>query len=319
MPANTLYQYPDKSASWNERDLLIFAASIGCEPNELQFSYELHPKFSAFPTYPIVLTFKHDYTTTTSFADHFSRHLTPPKDFTPGFPALNIKRVVDGERTLQIVKRLPKTSEGRQFIIRSNVIGVWDKGVGKSTIVKTSHDLVERVESAQHEMLYAHMTETAIFMSQGGWRGPNEGKPATSPAPPTDSAPDARVRHHVSPAAHLLYRLNGDYNPLHATHVEEAVVQPTPIMHGLYTWNVAARLILKTFANGEANALQSFQASFASPVRPGEVLETEMWELEDAAEGARTIRFETKVGGKVVLARGSAVLHDTDDRTRSKL
>ena len=119
--SETLYEYPLKPVSWNERDVLLFANSIGCEPSELQYLYvsleeiarssvanasrqELHPKFSAFPTYPIVLTFKHDYQTITSFKRHFTRHLTPPKGFVPGFPELDIDKVVDGERTLEIYK-----------------------------------------------------------------------------------------------------------------------------------------------------------------------------------------------------------------------
>lgn len=37
--SDTLYEYPLKPVAWNERDVLLFANSIGCEPAELQFLY----------------------------------------------------------------------------------------------------------------------------------------------------------------------------------------------------------------------------------------------------------------------------------------
>ena len=192
-------------------------------------------------------------------------------------------------------------------MIKSSVIGVWDKGAGKSTILQTEHLLVERVAQGE-DYVYTRMTETAIFMHQGGWGGPNPRSPSAPPATPKMS-PTARFTHHIPRHAHLLYRLNGDYNPLHATSIPAAVVQPTPIMHGLYSWNVVARGLLATFTSGtNARALKSFRARFVSPVRPGDVLETAMWLCKDCNIGQTVVRFETSVAGNVVLAAGQAVL-----------
>lgn len=212
---------------------------------------------------------------------------------------------------MQIITPLPKSSNGRRFFIRSQVTNLWDKGPQKPTIVQTTHDLIELLVSSSspkplEEVIYARMSETAIFMAQGGWRGPNPGKKPSPPSAPTERKPDATFTHHISATAHLLYRLNGDYNPLHATEVKEAVVQPTPIMHGLYSWNAVARGVLNAFGGGKAKALKSFRASFASPVRPGDVLETEMWVCGEEEGGVWEVRFVTRVGEKVVLANGLA-------------
>lgn len=151
-------------------------------------------------------------------------------------------------------------------------------------------------------------------MGQGGWGGPNDASPRSLPSPPA-SVPCTRThRHEIPKNAHLLYRLNGDYNPLHATSVEAAVVQPTPIMHGLYSWNVVSRVILATFTDSRPEMLKSFRARFAAPVRPGDVLEIEMWELEGGE-----VRFVTKVGGRVVLDKGVAVLNLKGSREKGKL
>lgn len=105
-------------------------------------------------------------------------------------------------------------------------------------------------------------------------------------------------------------RLNGDYNPLHAT--------PEPgqkmgfggaIIHGLYSWNSTAHGVLKELGGSDPRNLKEFQARFASPVKPGEKLTTEMWRTGDIQDGFEEIRFVTKNGqGKVVLSNGRCLL-----------
>lgn len=105
-------------------------------------------------------------------------------------------------------------------------------------------------------------------------------------------------------------RLNGDYNPLHAT--------PEPgqkmgfggaIIHGLYSWNSTAHGVLKELGGSDPRNLKEFQARFASPVKPGEKLTTEMWRTGDVQDGFEEIRFVTKNGqGKVVLSNGRCLL-----------
>jgi acyl dehydratase len=109
----------------------------------------------------------------------------------------------------------------------------------------------------------------------------------------------------------LLYRLNGDYNPLHAT--------PEPgvkmgfggaIIHGLFSWNTAAHAVLQKFGNSDPANIKEFQARFVSPVLPGDKLITEMWRTgEKDKDGFEEIRFTVRVEGKiVVLSNGRAVV-----------
>lgn len=85
---------------------------------------------------------------------------------------MDIAKVVDGERTLEVIKTLPTTSKSQRFAIRSSVKNIWDKGSGKSTVVQTEHLLVEQLDG-NVEIPYTRMSETAVFMGQGGWGGPN--------------------------------------------------------------------------------------------------------------------------------------------------
>lgn len=105
--------------------------------------------------------------------------------------------------------------------------------------------------------------------------------------------------------------MNGDYNPLHAT--------PEPgkkmgfggtIIHGLFSWNSAAHGILRELGGSNPANLREFQARFASPVRPGDKLTTEMWRMGNAqADGFEEVRFVTKnQAGKAVLSNGRCLL-----------
>lgn len=105
--------------------------------------------------------------------------------------------------------------------------------------------------------------------------------------------------------------LNGDYNPLHAT--------PEPgqkmgfggiIIHGLFSWNSSAHGILRELGGSDPANMKEFQARFASPVRPGDKLTTEIWRMGNAqSHGFEEVRFVTKnQTGKAVLSNGRCLL-----------
>ena len=106
------------------------------------------------------------------------------------------------------------------------------------------------------------------------------------------------------------HRLNGDYNPLHAT--------PEPgqkmgfggaIMHGLFSWNASAHALLKVFGGSDPANIKDFQARFAAPVKPGVKIVIKMWRTGEVdKEGFEEIRFVTEVEGKVVLSNGRAAI-----------
>ncbi len=127
--------------------------------------------------------------------------------------------------------------------------------------------------------------------------------------PPPGKKPDATYELQLTPESALLYRLNGDYNPLHAT--------PEPgikmgfggtIMHGLFSWNSTAHGLLKVLGGSDPKNIKEYQCRFASPVKPASKLVTQIWRMGNPdSEGFEEIRFVTSVeGGKICLSNGRA-------------
>ncbi|KAJ5611664.1 hypothetical protein N7528_008769 [Penicillium herquei] len=301
------HEFPAQEVSWQKRDVLLFANSIGCKADELQFLYELHPNFAVFPTYPLILPFKlTDQEVTDFYARQKATHI-------PGVPALDHRHGVDGQRKLTVLKPLPPTSAGRTFELRNKVIGVYDKGK-PGTVVETEQSIVDKATGE----VYSKVQSSGFLVGQGNWGGP-KGPATVNFPPPQGKAPDAvHVVQTNMETAHL-YRLNGDYNPLHAT--------PEPgqkmgfggiIIHGLFSWNSAAHGILRLLGGGDPTNLKEFQARFASPVRPGDKLTTEIWRLGNAGpDGFEEIRFVTKnQNDKVVLSNGRCLLKVTGAKSK---
>lgn len=232
----------------------------------------------------------------------------------PGIPKLDSRRVVDGQRLIQFLKPLPPTSAGRNFELRSRVLGVYDKG--KATVTETETLLID----ADTDETYTRAVGSGFFVGQGGWGGP-KGPATVNYPPPKDKKPDREHKVQVSDEAALLYRLNGDYNPLHATpEPGEKMGFGGTIMHGLYSWNSAAHALLKELGGSNPANLKEFQARFASPVKPGAQLVTRMWRVGDAGDGWEEVRFETVSDEeKVALSNGRAVMRRVGSGGKSKL
>jgi peroxisomal enoyl-CoA hydratase 2 len=149
--------------------------------------------------------------------------------------------------------------------------------------------------------VYVTMSSTAFGMQQGdygGARGPS--KPIIQL--PT-RGPDAVHNFKTTPETALLYRLCGDYNPMHADDEfgKRAGFNGT-ILHGLGTWNIAAHGVLQKLGNSDPSNFKAYGARFKSVVYPGDELETRMW-VVGSDRGYDDVVFETivKEDGRVAL------------------
>jgi peroxisomal enoyl-CoA hydratase 2 len=187
--------------------------------------------------------------------------------------------------------------------MKSKVIGVYDKG--KSGAVVETETLIVDGEGT----VYSKAIGSGFYVGQGNFGGP-KGPASVNYPPPQGKKPDVVSTHQLNAESAHLYRLNGDYNPLHATPEPGAKMGfGGAIMHGLSTWNFAAHALLKELGGSDPENLKEYQARFAAPVLPGQKLITEMWRMGGGEGGFEEVRFVTRVeGGKVVLSNGRALM-----------
>ena len=124
------------------------------------------------------------------------------------------------------------------------------------------------IRDAHADKVYARMTSTAFAIGQGGYGGPRGPTRPSYPAP--KRAPDALHVFKTSPEQTLLYRLCGDYNPIHVddNFAREGGFKEA-FMQGLGTWNIAAHGVLKEIGSSNPSRFCSFKARFANIVYPG--------------------------------------------------
>ncbi|CZR55366.1 related to multifunctional beta-oxidation protein [Phialocephala subalpina] len=282
--------------AWQRRDILIFAASIGCKADESHFLYELHPNFQIFPTYPVILSFKDDTQEVIHFHAAEEAQRTELTSSYPNLPQFDSTRVVDGQRSLKIMRPLPVTSAGRSFEMKKEVLGVYDKG-NAGSVLHAQHTLID-VDS---EEVYAVIEVWSFYVGQGNWGGQRGSSMGEILHP--ERRPDIVAECQTAAETPLLYRLNGDYNPLHADPAPgQAMGFGGVILHGLIAWNISAHAILREICGGEGNNLKEVQARFAAPVLPGDKLVVEIWRMGIGEDGWQEVRFVTRVdGGKCSL------------------
>jgi acyl dehydratase len=98
-----------------------------------------------------------------------------------------------------------------------------------------------------------------------------------------------------------LYRLTGDLHPIHIdTEVAKANNFDRPILHGLCTLGIAARMVADAIESHPCD-LRTIKARLSAPVIPGETIKV------SARAKANTISFEANVNDRAVLKGGEAI------------
>ena len=180
------------------------------------------------------------------------------------------RRLVHAEQAIVLHRSLP--AAGR-VIGRTRVVGLHDRGADKGALLL----LERRVTDAISGELIATVTQTTMLRADGGFGGAYGASLAEPHAIP-GREPDAVCDLPTLPQAALLYRLNGDLNPLHADPaVAHAAGFSRPILHGMATMGVAMHAVLKELLGYDADGVRGMRVRFTAPVLPGETLRTELW------------------------------------------
>jgi acyl dehydratase len=205
------------------------------------------------------------------------------------------QRVLHAEQSTRLHNPIPVEGE---LISRLYVEEVFDKGPAKGAILYSRREIHCKTSG-----LHIATDRRATFLrGDGGRGGRTEGQPVARSLPerPCDVTLALRTRQDQA----LIYRLSGDYNPLHADpEVARSGGFERPILHGLCTYGVAGRALLTGLCDGDPSRLTRMDCRFSAPVYPGETIVTEIWR-----EGAGTAAFRATAleRGITVLDRGYA-------------
>ncbi|MEU2760744.1 MaoC/PaaZ C-terminal domain-containing protein [Streptomyces sp. NPDC007094] len=183
-----------------------------------------------------------------------------------GAPGIDVDlaAVLHGGQTVRVHRPIPVTGRAVQT---SKVAAVYDKG--KAAVI------VLRTEAGDEDgPLWTNDAE--IFVRGeggfGGERGPSDR--LTVP----ERAPDRTVERHIREDQALLYRLSGDWNPLHADPAfAELAGFERPILHGLCTYGMTLKAVTDTLLEGDVSRIAAYRTRFAGVVFPGETLRIRMW------------------------------------------
>jgi len=252
-------QESSTTVSYNRKDLILYAVGIGC--TELPFVYENAPGFAPFPTFPIILPFKGTSVDVLSFP-------SPALMATMNTPPLPGTKVgLDGERHIEVLHPLPL--EGT-FQLKSKLTGIHKRGQGA---------LVEsEMTISDDKTTYVRIISGTFLVGAKNFEPENAGQTNSESVKLPTREPDAVEESVTSPYQTHIYRLSGDYNPLHVDpRFAKISGFKEPILHGLCSLGVATRAVLKTFAGNDVSQFKSVKLRFAKPVLPGETLVTRMW------------------------------------------
>jgi acyl dehydratase len=272
------HRFPPQRISYGPKDTILYALSVGVgadppDPDQLRLVYER--SLCALPTMAAVLA-------------HPGAWIANPA-FEVDFPKL-----LHGEQNLAVHHPLPAEGE---IEASYRVPAVVDKGRGKGALVYFEKTL----SAARSGQVLCTVSSTLFLRADGGCGSHGTPPPPLPPEAPGPAGFADEIRTPVNAA--LLYRLNGDLNPIHVD--PEAARKAgfdRPILHGLCTYGVVGYLLTRSVCGHDPARLQSLGARFTSPVFPGETIRIEGFRHSD------TVRFRALVPerNQVVLSQGHA-------------
>jgi acyl dehydratase len=265
--------------SWTSKDALLYALGVGAgqtDPTgfELEFTTENSKGVEqrVLPTIPVVIGMGGG----------------------PGLPSwgdFNFAMLLHGEQGVTVHGPIPPDGE---VDIVTKIVGIYDKG--KAAVVRLASDATY-VDSGKP----AWQTRFAAFIRGEGGFGESRGPEIPDPPKTPERAADKETTYATRTDQALLYRLNGDRNPLHSDpEFAKMAGFDKPILHGLCSYGFTGRALLHTLCGSDVERFQSMDARFSKPVMPGDALTVRMWIDQPGAAIFETVNQD----GVTVIAGG---------------
>jgi acyl dehydratase len=270
--------FPHLEHAYNAKDTILYALGVGAgaEPqNTLELPFVYEKLLRIIPSQASVLAY-------------------------PGFwltdPALAIDwvKLLHGEQGIVFERPLKPAATVRG---EYEVLGVDDKGLGKGAVVFFEKRILDDEDGG----VICRVRSTYFLRSDGGCGSWGDALPAPSALP--DGPPDIVLDMPTIERQALIYRLSGDYNPVHIDpEIAAKAGFEKPILHGLCTFGVACFGIVQHLCMGDPDRLKEIFVRFSRPVFPGDTISLELFRVD----AAWRFRARAKERDVIVLDRGVA-------------
>ena len=269
----------DIERDYGDLESMLYAQSVGfgrdaVDRKELPYVYEQGSSLRTVPTLASAIV---------------------PDMFPPDL-GWDYSQVLHVEQRLQLYRPMPAAAELR---LDKRVVDVFDRGPTRGSM------FLFEVEGrlAKDDTVVFTVGATVMARGDSGFGAPSGSgpKPHRVPRREPDLSCDTPTRADQA----LLFRLNGDRNPLHADpDAATAAGFSIPILHGLCTYGIACRAVLQTICDYDHTLIEGFDARFSLPVLPGDIITTDMW------QDGNIVSFQCSVKERdsVVLRNGKCTL-----------
>lgn len=185
---------------------------------------------------------------------------------------------------------LPPSAEVRGT---TRVLSLTDRGEGRGAVLV----LERKIADAASGTTYCRLEQTLLLRGDGGFGGV---PPETADAAAPFGEPDVMEEVSTSPRAALIYRLSGDWNPLH---LDPAIAGKAgfdrPILQGLASYGIASAAVSHALGH-DPTTIAELACRFSGVVLPGETIAFKIW-----CGGPQLARFDAFVGNRKVLGAGT--------------
>ncbi|MFD9305225.1 MaoC/PaaZ C-terminal domain-containing protein [Streptomyces sp. NPDC060048] len=178
---------------------------------------------------------------------------------------VNLAAVLHGGQSIELHRPIPVKGRATSS---AKVAAVYDKGKAAVIVLRTE------VADAEGPLW---TSDAQIFVRGEGGFGGDRGPSVRTEQP--ERAPDRIEERKIREEQALLYRLSGDWNPLHADpEFAKLAGFDQPILHGLCSYGMTLKAVVDTVLDGDVSRVRAYRTRFAGIVFPGETLRIRMWQ-----------------------------------------